>query len=283
MVLGAKHVESPFIEFGQISTVIYFAHFLIIVPLVSTIENSLMDLSISQKNNLSNGQLLAGFSIPVFILITIGTIGGELGITISTNIDMASIIDTTIKTSVGVASGVLSTGLDLFTKSIPFMVDKSLELIVYPVLSVPASIPVITLESLPSLLTQINNMNIEFADLLREYVNLADDIDASLDYLNDLSQRILVLRENIGELLRTIRNILENFGVTFTPVNIVEVDLSNTEIPVIPIRNISFNSIDNQLAINLAVHSFNVLEFEFAKLLEISMTEVSPTYSGVYV
>jgi ubiquinol-cytochrome c reductase cytochrome b subunit len=45
MVLGAKHVESPFIEFGQISTVIYFAHFLIIVPLVSIIENSLMDLN----------------------------------------------------------------------------------------------------------------------------------------------------------------------------------------------------------------------------------------------
>jgi ubiquinol-cytochrome c reductase cytochrome b subunit len=45
MVLGAKHVESPFIEFGQISTVLYFAHFLIIVPLVSIIENSLMDLS----------------------------------------------------------------------------------------------------------------------------------------------------------------------------------------------------------------------------------------------
>jgi ubiquinol-cytochrome c reductase cytochrome b subunit len=45
MVLGAKHVESPFIEFGQISTVIYFSHFLIIVPIVSIIENSLMDLS----------------------------------------------------------------------------------------------------------------------------------------------------------------------------------------------------------------------------------------------
>jgi ubiquinol-cytochrome c reductase cytochrome b subunit len=45
MVLGAKHVESPFIEFGQISTVIYFSHFLIIVPVVSIIENSLMDLS----------------------------------------------------------------------------------------------------------------------------------------------------------------------------------------------------------------------------------------------
>ena len=45
IVLGAKHVESPFIEFGQISTVIYFAHFLIIIPLVSIIENSLTELA----------------------------------------------------------------------------------------------------------------------------------------------------------------------------------------------------------------------------------------------
>jgi len=44
MVLGAKHVESPFIEFGQISTVIYFAHFLIIVPIISLLENSLIEL-----------------------------------------------------------------------------------------------------------------------------------------------------------------------------------------------------------------------------------------------
>ena len=46
MELGAKHVESPFIEFGQISTVIYFAHFLIIVPLISLLENSLTELSL---------------------------------------------------------------------------------------------------------------------------------------------------------------------------------------------------------------------------------------------
>src|SRR5271170_6413313 len=45
MVLGAKHVESPFIEFGQISTVIYFSHYLIIVPIVSLIENSLIELN----------------------------------------------------------------------------------------------------------------------------------------------------------------------------------------------------------------------------------------------
>jgi ubiquinol-cytochrome c reductase cytochrome b subunit len=43
-VLGAKHVESPFIEFGQISTILYFSHFLIILPLVSLLENSLVEL-----------------------------------------------------------------------------------------------------------------------------------------------------------------------------------------------------------------------------------------------
>lgn len=43
--LGAKHVEDPFIIFGQISTVIYFSYFLIIVPIVSIIENTLIDLN----------------------------------------------------------------------------------------------------------------------------------------------------------------------------------------------------------------------------------------------
>ena len=43
MQLGAKHVESPYIEFGQISTLLYFAHFLIIVPMFNYIENSLIE------------------------------------------------------------------------------------------------------------------------------------------------------------------------------------------------------------------------------------------------
>jgi len=49
MSLGAKHVESPFIEFGQISTVLYFAYFVIIVPLLSILENTLVDLSLEKK------------------------------------------------------------------------------------------------------------------------------------------------------------------------------------------------------------------------------------------
>jgi ubiquinol-cytochrome c reductase cytochrome b subunit len=51
MVLGAKHVESPFIEFGQISTVIFFLHFLVFVPLVSLLENSLIELANFDKRN----------------------------------------------------------------------------------------------------------------------------------------------------------------------------------------------------------------------------------------
>jgi len=55
MQLGAKHVETPFIEFGQISTALYFAHFLIIVPFVTLLENSLIDLATKPKlqNNTS--------------------------------------------------------------------------------------------------------------------------------------------------------------------------------------------------------------------------------------
>lgn len=57
MQIGAKHVESPFIEFGQISTVLYFSHFLIIVPLVSLLENSLIELHTSKKINFINTRL----------------------------------------------------------------------------------------------------------------------------------------------------------------------------------------------------------------------------------
>ena len=45
MVLGGKHVEDPFIGLGQASTVLYFAHFTVIVPVVSLIENTLVDIS----------------------------------------------------------------------------------------------------------------------------------------------------------------------------------------------------------------------------------------------
>ena len=55
MQLGAKHVESPFIELGQISTLIYFSYFLVIMPLITLLENTLVDLSFfGAKNNRIN-------------------------------------------------------------------------------------------------------------------------------------------------------------------------------------------------------------------------------------
>jgi ubiquinol-cytochrome c reductase cytochrome b subunit len=44
MQLGAKHVESPFIEFGQLSTALYFSYFLFIMPFSSLLENTLMEI-----------------------------------------------------------------------------------------------------------------------------------------------------------------------------------------------------------------------------------------------
>jgi ubiquinol-cytochrome c reductase cytochrome b subunit len=46
MQLGAKHVESPFIELGQISTTLYFLYFLAIVPSISFFENTLASSSV---------------------------------------------------------------------------------------------------------------------------------------------------------------------------------------------------------------------------------------------
>ena len=75
MQLGAKHVESPFIEFGQISTVIYFAHFLVIVPLISLFENSLIELP-TETEEVPNGSAI-NFNVlqskvsNVFILLMI--------------------------------------------------------------------------------------------------------------------------------------------------------------------------------------------------------------------
>jgi len=39
MYLGAKHVESPYIEYGQLHAALYFLYFLVIIPYISYIEN----------------------------------------------------------------------------------------------------------------------------------------------------------------------------------------------------------------------------------------------------
>lgn len=46
MWIGSQHPVSPYIEIGQIATAFYFLWFLIIVPIIGIIENTLLDLSV---------------------------------------------------------------------------------------------------------------------------------------------------------------------------------------------------------------------------------------------
>ena len=57
MALGGKHVESPFIEFGQVSTLLYFSYFIVIVPLISSLENSLIELAATNKNSVKSSNI----------------------------------------------------------------------------------------------------------------------------------------------------------------------------------------------------------------------------------
>jgi ubiquinol-cytochrome c reductase cytochrome b subunit len=45
MWIGAQHPEEPFVQIGQIATAYYFAHFLVIVPMIGVIENTLIDIN----------------------------------------------------------------------------------------------------------------------------------------------------------------------------------------------------------------------------------------------
>jgi ubiquinol-cytochrome c reductase cytochrome b subunit len=45
MWIGAQHPEEPFVQIGQIATAYYFAHFLVIVPIIGIIENTLIDIN----------------------------------------------------------------------------------------------------------------------------------------------------------------------------------------------------------------------------------------------
>jgi ubiquinol-cytochrome c reductase cytochrome b subunit len=48
--LGSAHVENPFITLGMICTALYFTWFLVIVPTIGLIENTLLDLATEKAN-----------------------------------------------------------------------------------------------------------------------------------------------------------------------------------------------------------------------------------------
>nr|YP_010240527.1 cytochrome b [Phellinotus piptadeniae]QTF87868.1 cytochrome b [Phellinotus piptadeniae] len=53
MWIGACHPTTPYLEIGQVATVIYFSWFLIIVPIIGIIENTAFDVANEQNKNLS--------------------------------------------------------------------------------------------------------------------------------------------------------------------------------------------------------------------------------------
>ena len=50
MWIGSQHPEPPFVTIGQISTFYYFIWFILIVPGIGLIENTLIDISLKNKN-----------------------------------------------------------------------------------------------------------------------------------------------------------------------------------------------------------------------------------------
>lgn len=49
--IGSQHPNSPYVEVGQVATALYFGWFLVLVPAIGLIENTLMDLATSSDAN----------------------------------------------------------------------------------------------------------------------------------------------------------------------------------------------------------------------------------------
>ena len=51
MWIGSQHPNEPYVTIGQVSTALYFAWFLIIVPAIGIFENTLMDVALQSKTS----------------------------------------------------------------------------------------------------------------------------------------------------------------------------------------------------------------------------------------
>jgi hypothetical protein len=51
MWIGSQHPVEPFVTVGQFATAFYFAWFLILLPLIGIIENTLMDIAITSNSS----------------------------------------------------------------------------------------------------------------------------------------------------------------------------------------------------------------------------------------
>lgn len=52
MYVGSQHREEPYITIGTGATILYFGWFLVLVPVIGIIENTLMDIATDKSNNI---------------------------------------------------------------------------------------------------------------------------------------------------------------------------------------------------------------------------------------
>jgi hypothetical protein len=89
MVLGAKHVESPYIELGQISAGIYFCFFVYLIPSLSILGN----ISVFVSNNYKNLFIKNGVNpVTPFFIFKITVCATGYTVSYLTNIDIAGLI-----------------------------------------------------------------------------------------------------------------------------------------------------------------------------------------------
>jgi hypothetical protein len=186
MVLGAKHVESPFIELGQISTVIYFAHFLIIVPLISLLENSLTELASYNSSKIINLSGLNFKSSPILrmpILETVVTTGAT-----ASALAAASAIRGLVPFVYGTVTVVIS---------IYYLVDFS-------------GADILALKELVDELMSLHEFAYEEYDKLADLVNEYEETDDPLlDETNAKYEEYLELIKKIVGFIRRVETLIE--------------------------------------------------------------------------
>lgn len=67
IVLGAKHVEAPFIIVGQCMTFLYFAWYFYLIPLTSLVEDLLSAIGLAGKTSKPESSPLSPSSISKFL------------------------------------------------------------------------------------------------------------------------------------------------------------------------------------------------------------------------
>lgn len=198
MVLGAKHVESPFIELGQISTVIYFAYFLIIVPLISLFENSLTELASYNSSKLITLSGLNFKPSPILRMPMLETVVAT-GAT-STALSAASAIRNVVPL-------VLELAIITVVISVYYLVDFS-------------GADLLALKELANELKSLHeSTNIQY-DLLLEIVHeyeIADD--PSLRETEVTSQEYLEIIKKIVNLLRRVETLIEPLDPDYESLN----------------------------------------------------------------